>query len=248
MAGKPVISGNWKMHHGPSATTDFFADFDPSGLGNVELLLFPPALSFAAACEARGDTPVHLGVQNVHWEEKGAFTGELSVAMAADAGASHVLIGHSERRHVFGETNEETGHKVDAVVAGGLIPVLCVGETLEQRKAGNLESVLLAQLDAGLAGLDAAPRRFLVAYEPVWAIGTGETATPLDASGAHAVLRQRLTELWGADRGAEVPILYGGSVKPHNAGELLAAPEVGGVLVGGASLDPASFRAIAESA
>ncbi len=251
MSEQRVIAGNWKMHHGPSATRTFFRDFAPDlGESVPTLIVFPPALSLAAAVESRGGRPeVHLGVQNIHWEERGAFTGELSASMTLDAGATYALVGHSERRHVFGETDEEVALKVGACVASGLTPVVCVGETLEERRGGLLEDVIERQLKAALEGLAARPAaHFMVAYEPVWAIGTGETATPEDAAGAHAVLRSVLRGALAGDDAGEVPILYGGSVKPGNAGELLSAAEVDGVLVGGASLDAESFARIAESA
>ena len=244
----PVIAGNWKMHHGPTQAADFFRRFAkafPPDPGRT-LVFFPPAISFAAARAAAADRPdLSLGVQNVHWEPKGAFTGETSAAMAADAGARYALCGHSERRHVFGETDEEVGRKAAASAAAGMTPVICVGETLEERRADRLEEVLARQLDAALASLPGdAP--FLLAYEPVWAIGTGVNATPDDAAAAHAFLRARLRESRGDPAGA-VPILYGGSVKPDNAAALLAADGVDGLLVGGASLDPDAFAAIARA-
>jgi triosephosphate isomerase len=252
MSMGPVIAGNWKMNLGPEETRSFFQGFQPSftpGQG-PELLIFPPALSLVAALESRPEEPrVGLGVQNVHWEDSGAFTGELSVSMARGAGATHALVGHSERRHLFGETDEEVARKVAAVLEGGLTPVVCVGETLEERRAGRLEEVILNQLEAFLLVMQAHPgARVLLAYEPVWAIGTGETATPRDASEAHGILRSRLASALGPDRARGIPILYGGSVKPANAAELLSAPDVDGVLVGGASLDPVSFQGIAEAA
>ena len=246
----PVIAGNWKMHKGPEAARKFareFAQVAPPGADRT-LILFPPALAVTAVRDALADHGVAVGVQNLHWEKEGAFTGELSAPMAREAGARFALVGHSERRHVFGETDEETGLKVAAAVDAGLTPVLCVGETIEERKAGRLEEVILRQLDAGLQRIDdAAVAAMLVAYEPVWAIGTGETATPDDAADAHARLRARLRERLGDERADGIPILYGGSVKPGNAAELLSAPEVGGVLVGGASLDPRDFGKIAAS-
>jgi len=251
MSLRPVIAGNWKMNFDPQEVRSFFAGFNHSSFKGLEvdLLLFPPTISFQAAMQAKPDTPrVELGVQNIYWEASGAFTGEISASMAKGAGATHVLIGHSERRHVFGETNEEVGRKVAAALTEGLIPVVCVGETLEERKAGRLEEVILGQLEASLLVVQAHPgTRVLLAYEPVWAIGTGETATPQDASQAHTVLRVRLISALGEEGGRAIPILYGGSVKPGNTAELLAAPEVDGVLVGGASLDPGSFQAIAEA-
>jgi triosephosphate isomerase len=245
-----LVAGNWKMHLGPAEARAFGEAFaGRSAPGGVAVALFPPALSFTALRDALGpDTVVLLGVQNIHWEGAGAFTGEVSAPMAAGAGAALALVGHSERRHVFGETDEETARKVSAAFGAGLTPVLCVGETESERDDGRLERVLRRQLDAVAGRLDDALLAALViAYEPVWAIGTGRTATPADASAAHGLLRDALGERVG-DRAASVPILYGGSVKPDNAGELLGAPDVDGVLVGGASLDPASFGAIVDAA
>ena len=240
-----VIAGNWKMHTGPSATRAFFGGLSLDGIGaDHRLIVFPPAISITAAVAEAPDR-VAVGVQNVHARDEGAFTGETSAPMARDAGATYALVGHSERRHVFGETDDETAAKVAAARRHGLVPVLCVGETIEERRAGRVEEVVLRQLEAALPELaDGGP--FLVAYEPVWAIGTGETATPADASEAHGVIRRRLAD--ASDAAAAAPILYGGSVKPANAAELLAAPDVDGVLVGGASLDPESFAAIARAA
>ncbi|HEX7118585.1 MAG TPA: triose-phosphate isomerase [Longimicrobiales bacterium] len=247
----PVIAGNWKMHKGPSETRDFFRAFAARHAAREDriVIVFPPAISLAAAAEAlegRGD--IALGVQNVHWEPQGALTGETSVAMARDAGARYTLVGHSERRHIFGETDEDVRRKTAAALAGGLTPLVCLGETLDQREAGRVEAVILGQLDAALDGL--APdeiARVLIAYEPVWAIGTGVNATPDDAAAAHGALRRHLAARVGAAAAASIPILYGGSVKPANAPELLAASDVDGLLVGGASLDPAGFAEIAAT-
>ena len=244
-----VIAGNWKMHMGVADTRAFFAALTlQEGAGGNELLIFPPAVSLGAAatCPER-DPRIQLGAQNIHWQDGGAFTGETSAAMACEAGASHVLVGHSERRHVFGETNEEVALKVAAGCRHGLVPVVCVGETLSERQDGRVDEVILAQLDAALEVLDGDDQRFMVAYEPVWAIGTGETATPDDAANAHRTLRTRLEAVLGIAAAVRTPILYGGSVKPANAAELLSASEVDGVLVGGASLDPQSFAEIAAT-
>lgn len=242
-----VIAGNWKMHRGPRETRAFFDALDLGGVADEhEMVLFPPSVSIEAAVAAVPPQRVAVGVQNIYWRDEGAFTGEISARMAAEAGAAFALVGHSERRHVFGESDEETAWKVEAARRHGLVPVLCVGETLEERRAGRLEEVILRQFDAALEPLVGSPERFLVAYEPVWAIGTGETATPADASDAHRTLRARLREAVG-DRAGQVALLYGGSVKPDNAAELLAAPDVDGVLVGGASLDPVSFVGIATA-
>ncbi len=260
-ASPPVlVAGNWKLHLGPLEALAW-ADRILDGLGasplpeGVRLLAFPPAVSLYAVArklEEAGSAPFALGIQQIHTEASGAFTGENSAEQAREAGASWALVGHSERRSLFGETDAQTARRVAAAYQGGLAPMLCVGETLEERKGGRLEEVLLRQVDAVLAPPELRERieagTFALAYEPVWAIGTGETATPDDAAAAHAFLRVQLVERLGPERGRVVPILYGGSVKPGNARELLAAPEVGGVLVGGASLDPDGFLAIARAA
>jgi triosephosphate isomerase len=248
---RPVLAGNWKMNKGPEDATSFFSAFvgEHQPRSDRTVIFFPPTLSFAAAAAALRDrSDIALGVQNVHWEENGAFTGEVSAAMAAQAGAAFILAGHSERRHVFGETDEQVGLKSAAALASGLIPIACVGETLEQRRAGQLRATLLRQLDAVLDAIPAdAWSTLVVAYEPVWAIGTGVNATPVDASEAHGILRARLAERYDADAAAQIPILYGGSVKPDNAADLLAADGVDGLLVGGASLDPSGFARIASA-
>lgn len=247
--GEPVIAGNWKMHKGPGQAQSFLREFlDLHPRTERPVLVFPGAVALQAAADMTQDRPdVRVGVQNIHWEPKGAFTGETSAAMARDAGAAVALIGHSERRHVFGETDDEVARKVAAALEHGLDAMVCVGETIDERRADRVEEVILRQLDAALEAVpDNALGRLYIAYEPVWAIGTGETATPADASAAHGALRERLREARG-DAGADVPILYGGSVKPDNAAELLAAPNVDGVLVGGASLDPHDFSRIAAA-
>lgn len=238
-----VVAGNWKMNHGPEAVAGFVEGLELPAEG-PRVMLFPPALSVAAMV-ARRPRGVEVGVQNIHWEPGGAFTGEVSAEMAREAGATLALIGHSERRHLFGETDEEVARKVEAAHRAGLTPLVCVGETLEQRRAGRVEEVILAQLDAALEVVDP-DDPLIVAYEPVWAIGTGETATPDDAAAAHGALRARTRERGPVDPD-RLAILYGGSVKPGNAAELMAAPDVDGVLVGGASLDPVSFAAIVRA-
>jgi len=248
-----VVAGNWKMNHGPPGARGFFRDFPPPP-DNVDVILFPPAISLAAARDALGDlSRIALGVQNVHQASSGAFTGEISAGMAAEAGATHVLVGHSERRHVFGESEDQAGLKLHAIQRAGLVPVLCVGEMLEERRSGRLRDVIVRQLESGL-GVSAARQTIaggaplFVAYEPVWAIGTGETATPSDASEAHGILRERLRELTGTVRAAQIPILYGGSVTPENTATLISASDVDGVLVGGASLEAATFARIVREA
>ena len=239
------------MHHGPSATTAFFQEFLALYPERVDrsVVFFPPAISLAAARAAVGERgDIRLGVQNVYWEPSGAFTGEISAPMACDAGALLVLVGHSERRHVFGESIEETVRKVRAVLDSGLDVMLCVGERIEERRAGQAEAVVFAQLDPVLRALGEGERmRLSIAYEPVWAIGTGVTATPEDARQMHAAVRARLASAWGEAAALDVPILYGGSVKPENAREQLDQPDVDGVLVGGASLKASDFAAICAS-
>jgi triosephosphate isomerase (TIM) len=246
---KPIIAGNWKMNKGPHAARDFIAEFSNRFAPNdgATVIVFPPAISVAAVASALGGRrDINVGVQNIHFERDGAFTGETSAPMAQEAGATFALIGHSERRHVFGETDAEVRKKVGAALRAGLTPMICVGEKLDQRNAGQLESVITEQLSQGIADLTAdQASAFMVAYEPVWAIGTGVTATPQDASEAHAILRRVLREKLSSDSDV-VPILYGGSVKPENAAELLMAEGVDGLLIGGASLDAEGFATIAR--
>jgi triosephosphate isomerase len=248
----PVFAGNWKMHKTPAETAVFFADFAAraSAADNRKVWFFPPAISIAAALDATADRPdLHIGIQNIHWEPKGAFTGEISAPIAAAAGVRLALVGHSERRHVFGETNEEVGRKVRAALDAGLHAVACIGETLDQRNAGQLENVLAGQVNAALEHVgNAEADSITLAYEPVWAIGTGVNATPDDAAAAHAWIRQCVAQSLGDTAAGTIPVLYGGSVKPDNAAELLTAGDVNGVLVGGASLDPESFARIVAAA
>ena len=242
----PVIAGNWKMHKGLVATRTFFDEFSAlyAPRSDRTLIFFPPALSLAAAREAVAGRPdLQLGIQNINGQAEGAFTGENAAPHAREAGALYALIGHSERRHLFGETDDEVRQKVATAIKHDLAPVICVGETLQEREAGGVETVIVRQLEAALEGVPAGyDRAILIAYEPVWAIGTGVTATPADAAAAHAILRARLTGHFGP---APIPVLYGGSVKPDNAAALLRADGVNGLLVGGASLDPAGFAQIA---
>jgi triosephosphate isomerase (TIM) len=244
---RPVLAANWKMNLGPDEARAFVTTYIAHAPARVDrtVIVFPPAVSLAAARQSAAARPdLRFGVQNVYWADKGAFTGEISAPLARAAGATFALVGHSERRHVFGETDEDVARKCAAVTIAGLTPLLCVGETLAQREAGETEHVVLRQLRAGFARLTAEEiGRAIVAYEPVWAIGTGRTATPADATATHLALRTALRELvQGAT--PEVPILYGGSVNPANTPVLLAASGVDGLLVGGASLDPASWAAI----
>jgi triosephosphate isomerase (TIM) len=249
---KPVLAANWKMNLGPTAASAFLesymAHYAPRDDRTV--ILFPSAIAFSAARHAADARPdIRFGVQNIHSAEKGAFTGETSAAMAQDAGARFVLIGHSERRHVFGETDAQTAEKVSRAASQGLAPVLCVGERFEEREAGQTNEVVIRQLVAALEGVareKVADLGLVIAYEPVWAIGTGRTAHPEDASAAHAAIRAELRDLVGPNA-ESIPILYGGSVTALNAPTLLAAPGVDGLLVGGASLDPESWASICNA-
>ncbi len=246
----PIFAANWKMNHGPTDARAFMKSFlaHYPRQHDRKVLFFPNALSVTTVAELVRERPdLEVGVQNIHFEDKGAFTGENSAPMARDAGATHVLVGHSERRHVFGESDEQAGRKVQAAIRAGLTPVLCVGELLEERERGETEAVVLRQLRAGIAGLEAAQvASMLFAYEPVWAIGTGRTATPADANAVHTAIRAALREAVG-ERAMGVPILYGGSVSRSNAPQLLAEEEVDGVLVGGASLDADGWNAIVRA-
>jgi triosephosphate isomerase len=247
---KPILAANWKMNHGPTAASAFLQSFLKryAARDDRTVILFPSALAFSAARAAAAARPdVRFGVQNIHSAEKGAFTGETSASIARDAGAQYVLVGHSERRHVFGETDVQTAEKVSRAASEGLVPVLCVGEKIEEREAGQTDAVVVRQLRAALGSLTSSTAAgVLIAYEPVWAIGTGRTATPEDASSAHRAIRAELRAIGGAESDA-ISILYGGSVTSGNAAALLAAPGVEGLLVGGASLEAESWALICNS-
>jgi triosephosphate isomerase len=247
MNRRRIFAANWKMHHGPAAAREFLERFLPilSPAPGRTLWFFTPGPSIeAAAIGASSRSDIRVGAQNVHWEPNGAYTGEISAGIVKDAGARGALVGHSERRHIFGESDEATGLKVRALLDGGLAAMLCVGETHEEREAGKTEAVCLRQLAAGLARVEARELdQVLVAYEPVWAIGTGRNATPEDAAAVHRTLRSELMRM-----GAAAPtVLYGGSVKPGNVQDLLRRPEIDGVLVGGASLDPVKWAELVAS-
>jgi triosephosphate isomerase (TIM) len=244
---KPVLAANWKMNHGPTdaraAIAAFTAAWTPRS--DRSIIFFPPAISLSTVVHALGSRKdIAVGVQNIWTEDKGAFTGETSAPMAKDAGATFALVGHSERRHVFRETDAETAQKCAAAFRHGLTPMLCVGELLAERESGSTNEVVLRQLRAGIDQLsDDAVAGMAIAYEPVWAIGTGKTATPKDASEVHVEIRRALGERLGVKAG-RVPILYGGSVNAANAAALLASRDVDGLLVGGASLDPTGWATI----
>ncbi len=244
---KPVMVGNWKMYKTPAETTAFFEKFRPLA-GNpphCEVVICPPFTNLAAAVEAAQGTAIRIGAQNIGWAKEGAFTGEVSGPMIQSTGATHVIIGHSERRQYFGETDETVLKRTQAALEFGLTPIVCVGERLEEREAGRTEAVLISQFQNGIAPLT--PQQFdriVIAYEPVWAIGTGKTATPEIAADAHRVIRAQARDKFGKAAGDAIRILYGGSVKPDNVKSLMAQPEIDGTLVGGASLDSGSFASI----
>ena len=241
------MAGNWKMFKNPAETTAFFEKFLPqvAGATHCEIVLCPPAINLPAAVAATAGSRVEVGAQNLYWKNEGAFTGEISGPMIKAAGAAWVIIGHSERRQFFGETDATVLERTKAALAAGLKPIVCVGEMLAEREAGETEAVLQQQFAGGLAGLSAEQfAQVVIAYEPVWAIGTGKTATPEMAADAHRIIRARVEAAFGGNAAGAVRILYGGSVKPDNVKGLMAQPEIDGALVGGASLDPASFASI----
>jgi triosephosphate isomerase len=247
----PLIAGNWKMHKGRGEAFDYASELagEVGGLDAVDIAICPPFTSIDVVAGLLGPLGVGIWGQNMHEAEQGAYTGEISAWMLADAGATGVLLGHSERRALFGETDEALARKLPAALAAGLDPVLCVGETEQERDAGATSERLQRQLTGALDQLDAARAlQLTIAYEPVWAIGTGRTATPEQAQEVHAELRAWLAERFGPDVAETVRILYGGSVKPENARELFACADVDGALVGGASLSAASLLAIAHAA
>ena len=247
MSRRPFVAGNWKMHKTAPEAAAFVAAFAGSLPEGVDVAVCPPFTALAAAVEAAQRTPVAVYAQNMHQAEQGAFTGEVSAGMLLDAAVDGVLVGHSERRQLFGETDERVGEKAARAHAAGLRLILAVGETAEEREAALTEIVLERQVRAGLAGLTAEQAAATtIAYEPVWAIGTGLTATPEIAQAAHGFIRGLVEEVHGV--GERVRIQYGGSVKPDNARELFAQPDIDGGLIGGASLDPADLAAIASAA
>ncbi len=240
----PFIAANWKMFKTLAETKAFFAEFRPlvEGLTDVEIVVAPPFTALATAADAARHSNIGIAGQDVYWEAEGAFTGEVSTAMIKDAGAGYVIIGHSERRRLFGDTDDTVNRKLRAALAADLTPIVCVGETLEERDGGQTLAVLDRQVEGGLRGLTGAQVAGLViAYEPVWAIGTGRNATPAQAAEAHAHIRTRLGEWFSREASGACHILYGGSVKPGNIRELIALEDVDGALVGGASLDPGGF-------
>ena len=250
---RPLISGNWKMHHNHYEAMQTLEKLHyllpKDACEHVDVSIHPPFTDLRTVQTLIGDREMAfaLGAQHCHWEDKGAFTGEVSPAFLAKLDVRYVVAGHSERRELFGETDEMVNTKVAAVQANGMIPIMCVGETLDEREAGDTERKVLGQVEAGLAGRTGEQIAALViAYEPIWAIGTGRTATSDDAQAVCGAIRRRLTELADANIAAAVRIQYGGSVKAGNAAELMAQPDIDGALVGGASLDPDEFARIIQ--
>ena len=250
---KPLISGNWKMHHNHFEAIQLVQKLsfrlDPKVYDSVDVSVHPPFTdirSIQTVIDA-DKLSLILGAQNCHWEEKGAFTGEVSPAMLAKLNVTYVIVGHSERREIFGETDEWVNKKVHAVFKYGMTPIMCVGETLDERESGNTDAKVGGQVRAGLAGVSAeSVASMVIAYEPIWAIGTGRNATPDDAQSTIAAIRSVVADVAGGDAAAAVRIQYGGSVKPANATELMAQPDIDGALVGGASLEADEFAAIVQ--
>ncbi len=246
-----LVAGNWKMHTVPEAAVELAREVARrvrSSADSAEVAVCPPFVSLAAVAEVVRHTPIRLGAQTMHEADEGAFTGEVSAAMLVAVGCRYVILGHSERRQLFGETDDGVNRKVRSALSHGLAPIVCVGETLDERKARTAEPVVGRQLAAALGGVEIeASETLVVAYEPVWAIGTGETASPEQAQAMHHFIRARVTEALG-EAGRAVEILYGGSVKPGNAAALFAQPDIDGGLIGGASLDAESFAAIVDAA
>ena len=244
------IAGNWKMNKDLGDARELAQDVvaavgDP---GTVRVAVCPPFISLDVVFGTLRDSRIRLGAQNMHHADEGAFTGEVSAPMLRSVGCAYVILGHSERRQYFGETDEGVNQKVKQALAHDLTPIICVGETLEQRKAGNERTVVQQQVEGALAGIDVTRADdVVIAYEPVWAIGTGETATPEQAQEMHAFIRELLQDMAGADVAGDLHVLYGGSMKPHNAEELLAQDDVDGGLIGGASLKADAFAAIVEA-
>jgi triosephosphate isomerase len=244
---KPVIAGNWKMYKTIEETVGFIEKIKPvaAQASHCEVIVAPPFTALTAATAAAKGSKVSVAAQNCHWDKEGAHTGDISTVMLRDAGCTHVIIGHSERRHDCGETDEQVNKKVKAALAAGLTPIFCVGETLAEREKGETEKVLERQFMGGLAGLTSTDfSRIMIAYEPVWAIGTGRTATPEMGAEVHGFLRGLARQQFGESQAEGVRILYGGSVKPDNVGGLMAQAEIDGTLVGGASLKVDSFTAL----
>lgn len=244
MARKVIIAGNWKMNKSASEGKTLVEDLKGrvSSFNDVDIVVCPPFTTLAAVVKAAEGSNIKVGAQNVHWAENGAFTGEISAAMLKEAGVEYVIIGHSERRQYFGETDETVNKRLKAALAAGLKPIVCIGELLDEREGGKTEAVLDKQIKAGFAGLTPVDmNKIVIAYEPVWAIGTGKTATPEMAEETHAYIRKVLAGLFGSTTAEAIRIQYGGSMKADNAAELVKQPDIDGGLIGGASLKADSF-------
>lgn len=251
MSRTPLVAGNWKLHNGlaDSAKLARAVKSAAASTADVDIVLAPVFTALSTVAEALSGSRVRLGAQNCYWENQGAFTGEVSAKLLRDVGCEYVIVGHSERRQLFGETDANVAKRTRAALDHGLIPIVCVGETLAEREKGQTLSVVLGQVQKGLEGLDAQSiTQCVVAYEPVWAIGTGRNASPGDAQEVHAAIRAQLGQLSSPTTAAAVRILYGGSVKPDNAKSLMEQPDIDGALVGGASLAAESFMAIVRAA
>jgi triosephosphate isomerase (TIM) len=249
MPRKKIIAANWKMYKTPRQAKEFFQTFLPlvQGHDRDEIVICTPFPLLPLCIEQTKGTAVHIGAQNLFWEREGAWTGEVSAEMLIEVGCTHVLIGHSERRQYFHETNETVNKKLKAALAAGLKPIVCIGETLDEREAGSTDWILKRQYLEGFEGIDATQMaNIAIAYEPVWAIGTGRTATPEIANAAHRVIRKEIEKSYGEEISNGFRILYGGSVKPDNCCALMSESDIDGALVGGASLDPKSFAAIVK--
>lgn len=246
---KKVMAANWKMYKNPDETRAYFRDFLPlvAGHDRDEIVVCPPYTDIDAAVASARGSNVAIGVQNVHWKADGAYTGEISAPMLLCLGVTHVIVGHSERRQYFGETDDTVNLRLKTALESGLSAICCVGEVLEEREAGMTDDILRRQCVRAFHAISVKKaEKLILAYEPVWAIGTGKTATPELAAQAHAVIRREASEIFGEVLANKLRILYGGSVKPENASALMAQEEIDGALVGGASLDPKSFAAIVK--
>jgi triosephosphate isomerase len=244
---RPIIAGNWKMNMTATQAREVASKLIPliASVKDRDIVLAPPFTALQTVSEAIKGTNIGLSTQNLHWEDKGAFTGEISAEMLLDLGCKYVIIGHSERRQYFGETDETVNKRVKQALKKGLLPIMCIGETLAEREAGKLSEIINRQATGGLKDISVADmKKIVIAYEPVWAIGTGKTATPEQANEVHALIRQTVKALYNAETAEGLRIQYGGSVTPDNVSSLMAMPDIDGALVGGASLKPETFAAL----
>ena len=248
MARKPIIAGNWKMNMTPAEAKELITALIPLVAdAQCDVVICPPFVDLPIAVELTKDTNIAVGAQNIHWAEKGAYTGEISAAMLKCVGADYAIVGHSERRQYFGETNETVNQRAKAAIAAGITPIICVGESLAEREAGETENVVSRQTEAALSGIAAEDvKKLVIAYEPIWAIGTGKTATKEQANETIACIRKTVDRLCCAGTAEAVRIQYGGSMNPKNASELMAMPEIDGGLIGGASLKAEDFAKVVK--